>query len=417
MNRERIIVIGAGAGGMLAAGRAAAAGAEVLLLEKMRSPGRKVRITGKGRCNLTNIAPLPEFIEHFGRNGRFLRQSFHRFFAPELMEFFRSLGVELVIERGGRVFPASGRAPDVVAALRHWLGRQGVELRTSAPVDDIIVEAGRVRGVVCRGRRIGARAVVLTTGGASYPATGSTGDGYRMAGAAGHRIVPVRPALVPLVTAGESAFRMAGLRLRNTGVRLVVDSRQRARLFGELEFTDQGVAGPTILTLSGMAVDALRGRRQVELVLDLKPALDERRLDARLQRDFARRGKEPLASVLRGLLPRELVAVCLELTSLPPGLAAGQVRAGQRRRLRTWLKDFRLRVTGHRPLAEAIVTAGGIDLREVDPRTMQSRLVAGLFLAGEILDLQGDTGGYNLQSAFSTGWLAGGAAAALSREA
>ncbi len=414
---ERIVVIGAGAGGMLAAGRAAAAGAGVLLLEKMPSPGRKVRITGKGRCNLTNIAPLPEFIEHFGRNGRFLRQPFHRFFTPELMEFFRSLGLELVTERGGRVFPASGRAPEVVAALHRWLGRQGVELRTSVPVDDIIVEAGRVLGVVCRGRMIRARAVILATGGASYPATGSSGDGYRMAAAAGHRIVPVRPALVPLVTAGESASRMAGLRLRNTGVRLVVDARQRLRLFGELEFTEQGVAGPTILTLSGMAVDALHEARQVELVLDLKPALDERRLDARLQRDFARRGREPLASVLRGLLPREMVAVCLELTSLPPGLAAGQVRAGQRRRLRAWLKDFRLRVTGHRPLAEAIVTAGGVDLREVDPRTMQSRLVAGLFLAGEILDLQGDTGGYNLQAAFSTGWLAGRSAAALAREA
>ncbi len=416
MSMDRIVVIGAGAGGMLAAGRAAAAGARVLLLEKMRSPGRKVGITGKGRCNLTNIAPLPEFIDHFGRNGRFLRQPFHRFFAPELMEFFQSLGLDLVTERGGRVFPASGRAPEVVAALRGWLGREGVELHRSAPAEGIIVEQGMVRGVFCQGRRISARAVILATGGASYPATGSTGDGYRMAGAAGHRIVPVRPALVPLVTGGDVTSGMAGLRLRNTGVRLVVDSRRRARQFGELEFTDHGVSGPTVLTLSGAAVDALRQARRVELVLDLKPALDEGRLDARLQRDFARRAREPLASVLRGLLPRQMVPVCLKLTGLPPDRAAGQVRSGQRRRLRSWLKDFRLQVTGHRPLAEAIVTAGGVDLREVDSRTMQSRLVAGLFFAGEVLDLQGDTGGYNLQAAFSTGWLAGRSAAALLQE-
>ncbi len=416
MSGHRIIVIGGGAGGLLAAGEAALDGAEVLLLEKMRQPGRKIRITGKGRCNLTNTAPLPRFIEHFGRNGRFLRQCFHRFFAPGVMALFRELGLELVVERGGRVFPASGRAPDVARALRSWVAECGATVRTGAEVEAIRSPGNRVRGVVCGGREIAARAVVLATGGASYPATGSTGDGYRMAGAAGHRIVAVRPALVPLETAGDVASRLRGLRLRNTGVRLFIDSRRRRKLFGELEFMAYGVSGPTILTLSGQAVDALGEGRAVELALDLKPALDDRKLDARLQRDFARRGGEPLAGVLRGLLPRELVGVCLHLTGLPGELAAGRVTAKQRKRLRTWLKDFRLRITGHRPLAEAIVTAGGVDLREVDPRTMQSRLVAGLFFAGEVLDLQGDTGGYNLQAAFSTGWLAGRSAAAMLQE-
>ena len=416
MSTGRIVVVGGGAGGMLAAGEAARSGARVLLLEKMRHPGRKIGITGKGRCNLTNRAPLPEFIEHFGRNGRFLRQCFHRFFAPELMAMLRELDLDLVTERGGRVFPVSGRATDVVRTLRGWLKKNGVEIRACSPVQEICQDRGRVDAVVCGSDRIAARAVILATGGASYPATGSTGDGYPMAGRLGHRIVPVRPALVPLETAGDATVPLQGLRLRNIGVRLVVDARRRQRLFGELEFMAGGVTGPTILTLSGLAVDMLRQGRQVRLALDLKPALDERKLEARLLRDFERRGREPLAAVLRGLLPPQMVPVCLRLTGLPGGLAAGQVRSGQRKRLRTWLKDFRLEVTGHRPLAEAIVTAGGVDLGGVDPRTMQSRLVAGLFFAGEILDLQADTGGYNLQAAFSTGWLAGRSAAARLRE-
>ncbi|MDX9841644.1 MAG: NAD(P)/FAD-dependent oxidoreductase [Desulfobulbus sp.] len=409
---NRLLVVGGGPAGLMAAGQAAAAGASVLVLEKMHRPGRKLCITGKGRCNLTNVAPLADFLGHFGPTGHFLRQAFHHFFTPELLAFFAELGLAVVTERGGRVFPASDKAPEVLAALDSWRRRLGVGLRTDAPVEQLLVADGRLVGVVCRGETLPCDAVVLAAGGSSYPLTGSTGDGCRLAAEVGHRIVAERPALVPLVVAGDLAGRMAGLQLRNTLVRLFVDGRKRAEAFGVLACTDFGLSGPVILTLSGRVVDALRAGGAVALELDLKPALDDHKLDSRLLRDFAARHAEPITSVLRGLLPRELVTVALEQAELPPERPAGVVRAAERKRLRHWLKHFRLIITGHRPLAEAIVTAGGVDTTEVDPRTMGSRLVDGLYFAGEVLDLQADTGGYNLQAAFSTGWLAGRAAAA-----
>ena len=412
-NGPRVVVVGGGAAGLMAAGQAAQAGARVVILEKMRRPGRKLCITGKGRCNLTNVAPLPEFIAHFGPTGPFLRQAFHRFFSAELLQFFAELGLAVVTERGGRVFPASGKAPEVLAVFEAWLGRLGVTIRTGMTVERLLIEDGRIAGVVCGAETIPCDALILAAGGASYPLTGSTGDGYALAEQAGHRIVPIRPALVPLITAGTDAGRMAGLQLRNIGVRLVVDGKKRGEAFGELAFMDFGLSGPVILTLSGRIVEALHAGLGVELGLDLKPALDEGKLDARLRRDFEARHAESIASVLRGLLPREMIAVALERTGLAAERTAGIIRAEERKRLRLWLKDYRLRIVAHRPLAEAIVTAGGVDTREIDPRTMASRLVHGLFVAGELLDIQADTGGYNLQAAFSTGWLAGRAAARL----
>lgn len=411
MTQPDIIVIGGGAAGMMAAGQAAQAGARTLLLEKMPLPGRKLGITGKGRCNITNVAELRDFIAHFGPSGRFLRQAFARFFTRDLMAFFEDLGLALVTERGGRVFPASGQAGDVLKALRKWLQRSGVVIETSAPVEELIFSGGRIAGVVCRGREISCRAVILATGGASYPATGSTGDGYRLAAAAGHSIIDVRPALVPLETGDSSTGRLNELNLRNVKARLFIDGKKAGEDFGELVFTRFGVTGPIILTLSSLAVDALRAGREVVLALDLKPALDDQKLDRRLLRDLASRGKEPIASLLRGLLPQAMVPVCLDLLALPAERTAATLTARERRRLRQWIKDFRLQVTGHRPFSEAIVTAGGIDTREVEPRTMESRQIRGLYLAGEVLDLQADTGGYNLQAAFSTGWLAGRCAA------
>ncbi len=411
MHSRKVIVIGGGAAGLMAAGQAARAGAETLLLEKMPQPGRKIRITGKGRCNITNTSELPEFIRHFGQSGRFLHQAFARFFNLDLIDFFETLGLDLVTERGGRVFPAGGKAPEVLAVLLEWVRKSGVEIRTAAPVEELLIQEGRVTGVVCGNGKIEAAAVILATGGASYPLTGSTGDGYRLAAAAGHRIVPIRPALVPLITAGKIAERLCDLNLRNVKVRMLVDNKKQQEAFGELVFSDFGLSGPVILTLSGSAVDALQKGRKVTISIDLKPALDENKLEARLLRDFASRGKEEFAVFLRGLLPREMVPVCLEQTGIPAERKVHSVSAKERRSLKVWLKDFRLEVIGYRPLTEAIVTAGGVDTAEVDPRTMESRLTGKLFLAGEVLDIQGDTGGYNLQAAFSTGWLAGRAAA------
>lgn len=423
---RRVIVVGGGAAGLMAAGQAAKLGAQTLLLEKMDRPGRKLRITGKGRCNLTNVAPLSEFITHFEPNGRFLRQAFHRFFTSDLVDFFEGLGVRTVTERGGRVFPVQGQAQEVVGALVEWVGRCGVTLKTNSPVERLLLEKEGVVGVQLArpsGRLYRAHAVIVATGGASYPATGSTGDGYRFAESVGHTVIPIRPALVPLETAGDTAPRLQGLSLRNVAVRAYVSPRGRSALaegpagakqreaFGEMLFTHFGVSGPIILSLSRQIVDALRRDQRVTLSIDLKPALDERKLDARLLRDLDTHGKQQFRTLLKGLLPHKLIPVCIDLIDISPDKPGHQITAEERKRLRIWLKDFRLEVTGYRPFREAIITAGGVDTREVDPRTMASRLVEGLYFAGEVLDVDADTGGYNLQAAFSTGWLAGRSAA------
>ena len=408
---------------MMAAGQAAQRGADVLLLEKMDRPGRKLRITGKGRCNLTNIAEIDAFLAHFGPSGVFLRQAFARFFSEDLVGFFEGLGVKMVTERGGRVFPASDQADEVADALLDWALAQGVTVRTASAVERLAVEAdgGVAVGIAGPSSASGVAgdrgeaaiewvkgdAVILATGGASYPGTGSTGDGYRLAKELGHTIVLIRPALVPLDTAGDVAARLEGLSLRNVAVRVWFDDRMQDQAFGEMLFTRFGVSGPIILTLSRDIVDALRSRKRVRLSIDLKPALDDEKLDARLLRELDARGKRQYRTLLKDLLPRTLIPVCIEQTGIPADKVAHQITAMERLRLLRWLKDFRLEVTGHRPIAQAIITAGGVDTREVDPRTMASRLVPGLYLAGELLDVDADTGGYNLQAAFSTGWMAG----------
>jgi len=411
MTQKPIIVIGGGPAGLMAAGKAAESGFPVLLLEKMKKPGRKLAITGKGRCNLTNIADMDAFLFHFGKNGRFLRQSFQSFFNDDLMEFMQKRGLELVTERGGRVFPASGKAQEVVTLLVDWVRNCGVTIQTGTSVKKLLLEGDQVIGVRTHREDLACHSVILATGGASYPATGSTGDGYRFAELVGHEIVPIRPALVPLETKGDSALRMSGLNLRNVGVRLLINGKKKADGFGELVFADFGITGPVTLQLSGMAVDALIQGDHVGISIDLKPALDEKKLDARLIRDFTKRAREPVSSILRGLLPPQMVSVCLETTDIPTEKAGATISASERRRLKNWLKNFQLEITGHRPFSEAIITAGGINTREIDPRSMASRQIKGLFLAGEILDIQAHTGGYNLQAAFSTGWLAGEAAA------
>lgn len=413
MSSKTVIVIGAGAAGLMAAGQAKLQGAaKVILLEKMKRPGRKICISGKGRCNISNSAPVAEFIDHFGKNGLFLRQAFARFFSTELVVFFEENGLDITLERGGRYFPTSGKAPDILKLLLTWLHKLHIEIRSNCPVLKILIRDGRVTGVATKAGKIDCDSVILATGGASYPATGSTGDGYSFAKKVGHTILPIRPALIPLEIKGGIAAGLAGLELRNIGVKLLIDGKKKGQLFGELHFLKYGVGGPTILTLSGEAVDALRMNKKVELAVDLKAALSREKLDARLIRDFEKRYEEPFSDVLRGLLPAKLVPLCLEATAIPASKVAGEISKKERKKLLNWLKEQRLEVSGHRPLKEAIVTAGGVSLREVDPRTMASKIVAGLYLAGEVLDLNGNTGGYNLQAAFSTGWLAGRCAAA-----
>jgi predicted Rossmann fold flavoprotein len=410
MARERIIVVGGGASGLMAAGIAAEHGADVLLLEKMKTPARKIRISGKGRCNLSNNAELSDFISHFGKSGRFLRQSFSRFFTPELIFFFESRGLKLQVERGGRIFPSHGDAPAVAKLLLRWVEKSGVIIRPDSAVKRILIQEGRIKGVVCNGEKMLCDAVIFATGGASYSRTGSTGDGYRLMQGVGHSIVPTRPALVPLETEKISVRGLAGLDLRNVNLRLYIDGKRKDQKFGELSFTSSGLSGPIVLTMSLMAVDALEQNKKVSVSLDLKPALDDAKLDARLLRDLQKRDKEPMASVLRGLIPHELVGTCLEKTKMSPDIVAGELSAKARRALRHWLKDFRFEIIGYRPIEEAIVTAGGVATKEINPHTMESKIVKGLYIVGEVLDIQGDTGGFNFQAAFSTGWVAGEAA-------
>ncbi len=402
-----LIVIGAGAAGMMAAGQAASQGAKTLLLEKMDQPGRKIFITGKFRCNLTNTVPIEEFIAHFGPRGKFLRQAFHRFFSPDLVWFFKELGVETVEERGGRVFPASGCAQEVVKALVTWLDSQNVCIKTYSPVEQLLIEEAQIHGVTTPQASYRAQGVVVATGGASYPGTGSTGDGYALAKAAGHSIIPIQPALVPLVTGGDTASRLQGLSLRNVLVSTWIRGEKTVEAFGEMLFTHFGLSGPIILTLSKLVVPALEAGQKVQVAIDLKPALDKDQLKKRLQRDFDKQGKKYFRTMLKGLLPAKLIPVCIDQNRIPAEKVCNQVTAQEREQLVDWLKDFRLDVADHRGFRHAIITSGGVDTQEINPRTMESLLVKGLYFAGEVIDVDADTGGYNLQAAFSTGWLAG----------
>jgi predicted Rossmann fold flavoprotein len=421
----RVIVIGGGAAGLMAAGQAALAGARVLLLERTARLGTKLRITGKGRCNLTNTADMESFIQHFAFPDQgtsdshlFVRNVFARFFTPDLLAFFEDLGVATVVERGGRVFPVDSDSTDgvsgahkVAEALGRFAQEQGVQVRLRSRVARLLPADGHIRGVTLKGgERIAGAAVIVATGGASYPKTGSSGDGYRLADEVGHTVLPVRPALVPLVIAGTEPQAMMGLSLRNVGVRLLLDGQEVARDFGEMLFTHYGISGPIILTLSGPAVARL-GRGHLEVAINLKPGLSSDKLDARLRRDLDQYGKRTYRNLLKGLLPQKMIDVVVSRSSIPPQKPGHQITAVERHKLRDLLHDFRLTIVGHRPLEEAIVTAGGVDTREIDPRTMASRLLKGLYFAGEVLDVQADTGGYNLQAAFSTGYVAGRSAA------
>lgn len=415
MEKYDVIVVGAGPAGLLAAGRAAELGAKVLVLEKMRSEGRKLLITGKGRCNITNDAAIGEFVKHVFPNGKFLRNAFSRFFSKDIIQLLQKYGVESTLERGGRYFPASNKSLDVLRALLAWTSELHVEIDCGQRVEKLLVENMAIKGVQVNGTECFAPKVVLATGGKSYPATGSTGDGYELARQVGHKIEKPIPALVPLETKGGVAQKLQGLNLRNVKAVVWVDGKKAGEAFGEMIFTHFGLSGPIILTLSRIVVAALQNLQSVEITVDLKPALDEQKLDARLIRDLNEHGKKRLDNIFRSWLPASMVPVFLEFLELDPAKECHQVSGKERKQIRHLMKNLRFEISHNRSFKEAIITAGGIVASEISPKSMESKLVAGLYFAGEVIDVDAETGGYNLQIAYSTGWLAGNSAASKSQ--
>ncbi len=423
ISRRDVIVIGAGAAGLIAAGRAAELGARVLILEKMNEAGKKILISGQERCNISNAAPLESFLTAYGRNGAFLRNAFHRFFRDELLALLRRYGVATQVERGGRIFPASGRAADVRDALLRYATEHGAVFRYRTTVQQIAITEGRASGVsTVEGERLAADAVILAAGGASWPGTGSTGDGYTFARNLGHTIIPLRPALVPLtVNEKTRAKALQGVSLRNvTCVLLERTSSGKEKSLpppwpvpstGELLFTHFGLSGPLVLSLSLAAVDAVRAGKFVIAALDLKPGMTVEEIQTRLQREFEQNPQRKLPHLLRGWVPGSLADELAKISPIGSERPVHTIQAGERKELAMLLKNFRWHITGSLPLTAGMVTAGGVALKEIDPISFASRVVPGLYLAGEVLDLAADTGGYNLQAAFSSGYLAGEAAA------
>lgn len=395
--------MGGGAAGLMAAGYAAELGARVCLVEKMERPGKKLSITGKGRCNVTNNCSRDVCIESVPGNGRFLYGAFSAFSCQDTMAFFEGRGLPLKTERGARVFPVSDKARDVVDTLIRYVEGNGAVFHRGRAVS-LFVEDGVLRGVCLEnGEKLLAQRVILACGGASYPGTGSNGDGYRLAQEAGHRIVPLKPSLVPLVAAGTDCRDMMGLSLRNIGIS-VWDTDKKKEVykdFGELLFTHFGLSGPVILSASSHMRNMSPGRYRVDI--DLKPALRPEQLDARLQRDFSQNLNRDFLNSLSALLPRKLIPVAVKRSGIPGGKKCNSITREERLRFGRLLKAFSFEITGFRPIEEAIVTSGGVDVRQVSPHTMESKLLPGLYFAGEMLDVDAYTGGFNLQIAFSTG--------------
>ncbi|MEA2077183.1 MAG: NAD(P)/FAD-dependent oxidoreductase [Candidatus Marinimicrobia bacterium] len=403
-----IIIIGGGAAGLIAAGTAAEAGASVLLLESMRRAGRKLLITGKGRCNITNNSDIQNYLKQIFPVPKFCRPMFSRFFVSDILQLLHRLDIPTIEERGRRVFPESQKSMDVVTALVKWVEDSGAVIKYDRRVKRIIQEDGKITGVALdTGAVFNCSKVILATGGRSYPATGSTGDGFRMVRELGHKIHTTLPALVPLETEGGLAESMQGLSLRNVQATLWADNKKIRSIFGEMLFTHYGLSGPIILDLSRDAVIALRENKFVEITIDSKPALDEAKLDARLLRELDFHGRSKLKSMLKNLLPMKMLFPFCDYVKCDPEKFCNQVSGAERKHIFMGLREMRFTVTGNTGWNDAIITSGGIDLKEINPSTMESKLVSGLFFAGEILDLDAATGGYNLQIAWSSGYVAG----------
>lgn len=405
---KQIVVIGGGAAGLMAAVIAGREGARVILLEKMNMVGKKMGITGKGRCNITNSADISDFIKNTPGNGKFLYGAYERFSNVDLLALLHEWGLKTKVERGGRVFPESDSALEVRNLFMKMLKKYNVTVHLNEAVTKIVTKDNVVTGVVTTKESYACEAVIIATGGASYPLTGSTGDGYRLAEGVGHSITDIRPSLVPIVTEESWVKDIMGLSLRNVEVSIVSKGKVQAKMFGEMMFTHFGVTGPTILSLSHTVGKLLRKKKTAPIAvsINLKPALTAEVLDRRLQKDFDLYSKKQLANGMKDLLPSNLIPIIISLAKLDPAKPINQITKEERQQLCHVLQHMTLTVKGLRPVEEAIVTAGGISLKEFNPKTMESKLVKGLYGAGEVLDIDAFTGGYNLQAAFSTGYVA-----------
>lgn len=405
---NQIVVIGGGAAGLMAAVIAGREGARVILLEKMNMVGKKMGITGKGRCNITNSADISDFIKNTPGNGKFLYGAYERFSNVDLLALLHEWGLKTKVERGGRVFPESDSALEVRNLFMKMLKKYNVTVHLNEAVTKIVTKDNVVTGVVTTKESYACEAVIIATGGASYPLTGSTGDGYRLAEGVGHSITDIRPSLVPIVTEESWVKDIMGLSLRNVEVSIVSKEKVQAKMFGEMMFTHFGVTGPTILSLSHTVGKLLRKKKTAPIAvsINLKPALTAEVLDKRLQKDFDLYSKKQLANGMKDLLPSNLIPIIISLAKLDPAKPINQITKEERQQLCHVLQHMTLTVKGLRPVEEAIVTAGGISLKEFNPKTMESKLVKGLYGAGEVLDIDAFTGGYNLQAAFSTGYVA-----------
>jgi len=430
-----IIVIGGGAAGLMAAGRAGEVGARVLLLEKTDGCGKKILVSGKTRCNLTNSAELKKFISMYGVNGRFLHSAFHRFFRPELLSFMESHGLVTKVERGGRIFPVSDDAQDVVKVFKKYLAAGNVQVKLNTEVTSIAIPDQGIYSIKTQSENFRCGAAIIAAGGASWPATGSTGDGCKIGVMLGHSIVKLKPALVPLIVHEQKlAKSLQGVSLRNVratafqGEASRIDSTLTPQIdygrgekkvprppliesrFGEMLFTHFGLGGPIILLMSLAVTEALE-KGPVVILIDLKPVLTKEQLHKRLQRDLDNSGKRKIAGIIKEYLPAKLLEPFIELTGIDKEKLAHQINATEREKIVELLKALRFNIKSPLPLEKAIVTAGGVALDEIDPRTMASKKVKGLYFCGEVMDIDADTGGYNLQAAFSTGFVAGESAA------
>lgn len=405
---KRVVVIGGGAAGLMAAVIAGREGAKVTLLEKMNYVGKKMGITGKGRCNITNACDMSDFIKNTPGNGKFLYGAYERFTNEDLLQLLHDAGLETKVERGGRVFPASDSALDVRNTFMKLMKHYGVDVHLEEPVKKLLIDDGVVTGVVTDKETYHADAVVIATGGKSYPATGSTGDGYILAAQVGHKITDIRPSLVPIVTEESWVKDLMGLSLQNVELSVVAKNKVQAKMFGEMMFTHFGITGPIVLSLSHTVGKLMRKKNigTIGLDINLKPALSPETLDKRLQKDFDLYSKKQLINGMKDLLPSRLIPLIIELAGIDPQKPINQISKEERQQIGYMLQHMPLTVKGLRPVEEAIVTAGGISLKEFNPKTMESKLVKGLYGAGEVLDIDAFTGGYNLQAAFSTGYVA-----------